>query len=152
MKIFLLTHEREINRATNTGNIAVKHATELVERVLWERIYPNDHLVELLKNNNALLLYPTADKTSADIDDFDNIVIIDGTWQEAQKIYNQSPYLKAAPKAALTANHQSTFQLRRNQREGGLCTIECVIELLRFKGRQQLADQLAIQFTLFNQR
>lgn len=152
MKIFLLTHERELNRKTNTGTIAIDHSPGIVERILWERVNPNKDLVELFANNKALLLYPSAGDSSADIEDFDNIVVIDSTWQEAQKIYNRSPYLKTAPKAVLSPVQQSAFQLRRNQRAGGLCTIECVIELLRIKGREQLADELAIKFNLFNQR
>lgn len=152
MKIFLLTHQRELDRKTNTGTIAVNNTDGMVERIIWERVNPNSDLVELFNNNKALLLYPTDDDTSADIEDFDNIVVIDSTWQEAQKIYNRSPYLKAAPKAVLSPEYQSAFQLRRNQREDGLCTIECVIELLRIKGRKQLADALAIKFNLFNQR
>lgn len=152
MKIFLLTHQRELDRKTNTGTIAVNNTDGMVERIIWERVNPNSDLVELFNNNKALLLYPTDDDISADIEDFDNIVVIDSTWQEAQKIYNRSPYLKAAPKAVLSPEYQSAFQLRRNQREDGLCTIECVIELLRIKGREQLADALAIKFDLFNQR
>ena len=152
MKIFLLTHQRELDRKTNTGTIAVNNTDGMVERIIWERVNPNSDLIELFNNNKALLLYPTDDDTSADIKDFDNIVVIDSTWQEAQKIYNRSPYFKAAPKAVLSPEYQSAFQLRRNQREDGLCTIECVIELLRIKGRKQLADALAIKFNLFNQR
>jgi DTW domain-containing protein YfiP len=152
VKIFLLTHQRELDRKTNTGTIAVNNTDGMVERIIWERVNPNSDLVELFNNNKALLLYPTDDDTSADIKDFDNIVVIDSTWQEAQKIYNRSPYLKAAPKAVLSPEYQSAFQLRRNQREDGLCTIECVIELLRIKDREQLADALAIKFNLFNQR
>tara|TARA_B110000977_G_C11076157_1_gene491254 strand:+ start:1298 stop:1756 length:459 start_codon:yes stop_codon:yes gene_type:complete len=152
VKIFLLTHQRELDRKTNTGTIAVNNTDGMVERIIWERVNPNSDLVELFNNNKALLLYPTDDDISADIEDFDNIVVIDSTWQEAQKIYNRSPYLKAAPKAVLSPEYQSAFQLRRNQREDGLCTIECVIELLRIKGREQLADALAIKFDLFNQR
>jgi DTW domain-containing protein YfiP len=152
VKIFLLTHERELNRKTNTGTIAIDHSAGIVERIVWERVNPNNDLVELFANNKALLLYPSDGDSSADIEDFDNIVVIDSTWQEAQKIYNRSPYLKAAPKAVLSPKYQSAFQLRRNQRAGGLCTIECVIELLRIKGREQLADALASKFNLFNQR
>ena len=152
MKIFLLTHQRELDRKTNTGTIAVNNTDGMVERIIWERVNPNSDLVELFNNNKALLLYPTDDDISADIEDFDNIVVIDSTWQEAQKIYNRSPYLKTAPKAVLSPVQQSAFQLRRNQRASGLCTIECVIELLRIKGREQLADALTIKFNLFNQR
>ena len=38
MKIYLLTHERETHRKTNTGSLALKLAGGLVERVLWERV------------------------------------------------------------------------------------------------------------------
>jgi DTW domain-containing protein YfiP len=152
VKIFLLTHQRELDRKTNTGTIAVNNTDGMVERILWERVNPNSDLIELFADNKALLLYPSDGDNSADIEEFDNIVVIDSTWQEAQKIYNRSPYLKTAAKAVLSPKYQSAFQLRRNQRAGGLCTIECVIELLRIKGREQLADALAIKFKLFNQR
>ena len=31
----------------------------------------------------------------------------------------------------LSSEHASNYNLRRNQVEGGLCTVECVVELLR---------------------
>jgi DTW domain-containing protein YfiP len=150
VKIFLLTHERELNRKSNTGNIAIERSQGIVERVIWDRVNPDKKIVTLLEQNDTLLLYPTAEEPSESIEDFGNIIIIDATWQEAQKIYNRSPYLKFAPKATLSPKHQSKFKLRRNQRESGLCTIECIIELLRINKQQKLADDLARDFEFFN--
>jgi DTW domain-containing protein YfiP len=150
LKIILLTHEREYHRSTNTGSIALGLANGMVERVLWERTNPDPKLLELLENKEAALLYPTSESTNAGIADFETLVIIDSTWQEAQKIFNKSPYLKDAPKVSLAITTQSNFARRRNQVDGGFCTIECIIELCKLKKLDELADQLTIAFEQCN--
>lgn len=164
LHIILLTHEREVLRNTNTGVIALNLASEYVERVIWERINPNQRLLNFLATGKALLLYPTdgavvaaanptiTEATHSTIDNVETIIIIDSTWQEAQKIFNKSPYLQSAPKAVLTTQNRSTFNLRRNQSEGGLCTIECIIELCRIRNLNNLAEQLTAAFEQHNQR
>jgi DTW domain-containing protein YfiP len=150
MKIFLLTHERELHRATNTGSLATEDSNIIVERILWERVNPNKDLTRLIENNEALLLYSKGESSSAIIEEYENIIIIDGTWQESQKIFNQSPYLKNAPQFTLKTPHDSAYKLRNNQPKGGLCTIECIIEVLRIKGQNKMASQLALKFDQFN--
>jgi DTW domain-containing protein YfiP len=178
MKIFLLTHEREMRRATNTGAIAIADANNIVERILWERLSPNKELIQLIENNQAALLYSKRELPPAEpsgkslteppvlssvvskvvskviskvrIEEYDNIIIIDSTWQEAQKIFNQSTYLKTAPQFTLKTENDSLYKLRANQPKGGLCTIECIIEVLRLKGQNKLAAALSIKFEHFN--
>ena len=70
-------------------------------------------------------------------------MLIDATWQEARKMYNQSPYLKALPKVSLVDAPKSIYPLRRNQIEGGLCTAECVIHLLTESENVIEAQQLS---------
>lgn len=152
LKIILLTHEREYHRATNTGAIALSLSNGMVERVLWERTHPDKKLLELLANNEAALLYPTGESASVTIGDVETFIIIDSTWQEAQKIFNKSAYLQNAPKVSLQATTQSSFALRRNQVDGGLCTIECIIELCKLKKCDALAKQLTIAFEQFNKK
>lgn len=152
MKIILLTHEREYRRVTNTGSIALNLSNGAVERVLWERTNPDKKLIELLANEKAALLYPTSEPTSANIGDVDTFIIIDSTWQEAQKIFSKSTYLQNAPKISLPITTQSRFALRRNQVDGGLCTIECIIELCKLKGCDAFAKQLTIAFEQFNKK
>jgi DTW domain-containing protein YfiP len=150
MKIFLLTHERELHRATNTGSLAIGDSNKIVERILWERVTPNKHLTNLIENNEALLLYSKGESSSMMIKEYDNIIIIDGTWQESQKIFNQSSYLKNTPQFTLKTAKDSSYKLRGNQPKGGLCTIECIIEVLRIKGQDKMAAELALKFDQFN--
>ncbi len=150
MKIFLLTHQRELERTTNTGSLAIEHAGSVVERIVWQRDHPNADLINFINNNEVLLLHQQENNEPAKIPDYDSFIILDGTWQESRKIYNKSDYLKKATSAALNLNTQSEYKLRRNQVSNGLCTIECVIELLRLKGKDELASKLYWEFSLFN--
>ncbi|WP_338327128.1 tRNA-uridine aminocarboxypropyltransferase [Shewanella algae] len=160
MKIILLTHERELNRASNTATLALNAYPTLCKRVLWARKAPDAWLMEHLSLGRTALLYPqTEESTSrtqaanespnqspaqgatlpqdatqeaaqkADLKlgkPLNSLVILDATWQEAGKMYRQSPYLQSLTRVELQTEQDSAFRLRRNQRQGGLCTLECI--------------------------
>ncbi|MBO2670784.1 DTW domain-containing protein [Shewanella algae] len=160
VKIILLTHERELNRASNTATLALNAYPTLCKRVLWARKAPDAWLMEHLSLGRTALLYPqTEESTSrtqtanespnqspaqgatlpqdatqeaaqkADLKlgkPLNSLVILDATWQEAGKMYRQSPYLQSLARVELQTEQDSAFRLRRNQRQGGLCTLECI--------------------------
>ncbi|WP_335918778.1 tRNA-uridine aminocarboxypropyltransferase [Shewanella algae] len=160
VKIILLTHERELNRACNTATLALNAYPTLCKRVLWARKAPDAWLMEHLSLGRTALLYPqTEESTSrtqaanespnqspaqgatlpqdatqeaaqkADLKlgkPLNSLVILDATWQEAGKMYRQSPYLQSLARVELQTEQDSAFRLRRNQRQGGLCTLECI--------------------------
>lgn len=153
-KIILLTHERELLKITNTGKLALELLPDYVERITWSRVEPYKPLVDLLQNRRAALLYP-GDKNhvlSESADTFEYFVVLDATWQQAQKMYNQSPYLKQSVKVSIDTKQASIYQLRRNQRQGGLCTVECISEILKAKGLINEYQALEKKFELFNKR
>ncbi len=152
MKIFLLTHERELQRPSNTGALAKNVAPEIVERIVWARNKPNPSLLDAINHKNTVLLYPVDDADAAPIESFENIILLDATWQEARKMFNKSLYLKNLPRAKIKPRKISQYQLRRNQPEGGLCTAECVVEILIAKNRVDVAERLDSAFGIFNSK
>ncbi|WP_133407924.1 DTW domain-containing protein [Parashewanella tropica] len=143
MNIILLTHQREVSKKTNTGALVVEELGTKASVVVWERTNPDHKVLQHIEKGTAALLYPTEDSQVVSKEsDFETYIVLDGTWQEAQKMYNKSPYLKALPKVKIETSAQSIYQLRRNQRQNGLCTAESVIELLKAKGSSTAADQL----------
>ena len=152
MKIFLLTHQRELNRKNNTGILALKSISGLVERITWDRVNPNIDLLKLIESQSIALLYPSPDSIPIDIQKLDYIIILDGTWQEAKKIYNKSEYLKSTQKVTFSEPMISTYKLRKNQQPKGLCTIECIIEILKLKQKFKLVNQLTNEFMVFNKQ
>jgi len=149
MKIYLLTHKRELARQTNTGLVVLSCLGEIVERVVWDRVNPDLRLVEHIEQGEVALMYPDKNAECSNIDSVDNIIVIDATWQEANKIYNKSPYLKSIARVSLDVQYNSSYHLRRNQPLGGLCTAETIIEFLRQKGNISLAKTLEVNYEKF---
>ena len=154
MKFILLTHERELTKGTNTGRLVKQILGDDVDIILWKRKEPNELLVNLLETKKAALVFPTNDsEASANTpENYEYLVILDATWQEARKMFNRSSYLNQAERVTLSVSKPSEYKLRRNQIEGGLSTIECVIELLRQHTSSEIMTRLDEAFLGFNLR
>jgi len=153
LHILLLTHAREVTKATNTGRLLENSKGVKISRIIWSRTQPDEVLLNLIEKGSVALLYPESEVGMVDtqqISRCDTFIIIDATWQEARKIYNRSPYLHHLPRFALVNVQPSEFRLRRNQVAGGLCTAECAIALLRQNKRLGAADELQQRFVDFN--
>lgn len=143
MTIYLLTHQREVHRKTNTGVLVADVLKQNAEVVLWERTAPDQKLLEAIEGGNIALLFPSDESTSVTGPvAFENFIILDGTWQEARKIYNQSPYLHKIPKLTIVAEKPSVYDLRRNQTNEGVCTAEVVVKLFKDQGKIDLSQAI----------
>lgn len=160
MKITLLVHEKEQRRPDNSGQLIKNIDGVTCQAILWQRTQPNQALVTAIEQHQAVLLCPlnhtesnqTQQKIDLQINDISHIkhfIILDGTWQEARKIYNKSPYLKQAKWHALTDIPVSQYNLRRNQIDNGLCTAECAIEIFKRTKQVFAAEQLTEKFNQF---
>lgn len=169
MNIILLTHQRELNRETNTGKLVSEVIPDKVNVVVWDRVKPDDGLLDKIAHQQVGLLFPKQEHSGlndiqapqqcfVDIDsdnahqlaEFSHVIIIDSTWQEARKMYNRSEYLHKLTKITLVNELPSIFSLRRNQIEGGLCTAECACLLLSYCGLSTEADVLREKLINFN--
>ena len=153
MKITLLTHFKEFEKRSNTGRLVLDVLGAAAEQVRWDRLNPPARLVEEIAAGGVALVYPGAvDEESGDNDDLSDItqfILIDGTWHEARKIYQRSPYLRKARRVCLKPAVTSQYNLRKNQKEACFCTAECVIEILRSAGRMEQAERLQERFLGF---
>lgn len=150
MNIYLLTHPREVNKKTNTGVLVSETLAENCHVFIWERANPNLDLLTRIEHESVALLYPSEDsETVENHEPFDSVIILDGTWQEAQKMYNRSAYLKPLRKIKITPEQPSVYSLRRNQKASGLCTAECAIEILKLNDCPSQAEQLHSKLAAF---
>jgi DTW domain-containing protein YfiP len=131
-KIILCSHSKEWQRNDNTGQWAVLSSNS-IERYRWHRkpelIQPNLDFDLSLNSTSAplghFLLFPGKDSQAISQlkQTITHLWVIDGTWQEAQKMLNQSIWLKSLPQISITSV-ESQFVLRRNQQ--GLSTMEAI--------------------------
>ena len=99
--------------------------------------------MDVIAQGRVALLYPHEEsETLCAATSYEAYVLIDSTWQEAQKIYNHSPYLHDLPCVKIETDRKSVYTLRRNQKAYGLCTAEIVVEVLKSQSRFELAEVL----------
>lgn len=145
--ITLLTHAKELSKRSNTGRLVLEVLGEQAEQICWDRISPPQKLVDEIESGGVALIYPgTAEEKPGDLSGIRRFIIIDGTWHESRKIHQRSPYLQKARRISLKPSAKSRYNLRKNQKEHGLCTAECVVELLRRIGKHDVAEQLEERF------
>ena len=150
MKFTLLTHFKEFGKRSNTGRLVLDVLGNAAEQVRWDRLNPPAGLVKDIGAGGVALVYPgSAGENDDDLTGISHFVIIDGTWHEARKIHQRSPYLLKLRRVCLKPAGTSLYNLRKNQKEACLCTAECVIEILRNKGRIEEAERLEKRFLAF---
>lgn len=159
LKLTLLTHPREFDRPSNTGKF-VTAALSHARAELWQR---GQSVNDLKLEGAPVLLFPPLlaaeylqrqGEVSASIlppaQEF-HYLLLDGTWQEAQKMFRQSSELQQLPLIELPpANSQ--FELRRNQQQGNLSTLEVVALLLQCLGENEQVDPLLQCLQRFNRQ
>ncbi len=153
MKFTLLTHFKEFDKRSNTGQLVLEILGDAAEQLCWDRLAPPRGLVDEIESGGVALVYPgPRSEEEGDGDGLSGIrrfILIDGTWHQARKIHQRSPYLQRARRVCLTPAGVSQYNLRKNQKESCLCTAECVIEILRTIGMVDHAERLQRRFLAF---
>lgn len=178
--LYLLTHSRELSKKTNTGALVLQALADSghlrVELIEWQRKSPDPLLVDLSATQQLGLVYPLSADTGQACyllqqgqyqaqnpvavtempirlnEAVKHWVLLDATWQEAAKMLRQSPYLHSCYRLGIKPATPSLYALRRNQRDGALCTAEVVMELLQQTGFIKEKEQLMLLFEEFNKR
>lgn len=88
----------------------------------------------------SVLLFPS-DK-AVDINDLDaigfkvkNLIVLDGTWAKARRVYSENPWLNILPHLKLEVNEMSLYsEVRLQPKAGYLSTIESIVYALKAVG------------------
>lgn len=162
-QICLVTHPTEVDHPTNTGVLAMQVAQQCqlpMQRFEWHRLDQHSNSLQfrpaewclLYPTPNALRLEASLEEPSHAVLPCANVLILDATWQRAQKMFNQSPWLQQLPTLVLVTAHPSSFTRRRHQKPGAWCTAEVVQWLWQSAGQHKAAQLLARTYKHFNQR
>lgn len=85
----------------------------------------------------SVLLFPSEKAVGIDAIDFDvkNLIVLDGTWAKAKRMYNENPWLKLLPHLKLDLDKLSLYSgVRRQPKVGCLSTIESIVYALKAFG------------------
>lgn len=132
-RVVLLQHPREARLAICSAwltRIALENA-ELHRGIRFEA---DPRLRDLARAEGTALLYPGAAAVPAGAlagRPPTHLVVVDGTWLQAEKMLVANPALAALPRVTLAPGHESGYgELRREPALGHLSTIEAVAHAL----------------------
>jgi len=85
--------------------------------------------------DDAAVLFPHAD--AADLAELperqwpSTLVVLDGTWSHAKRVYRENPWLQQLRHVRLTPSAPSNYRIRREPKPDYISTIEAIVEALR---------------------
>ncbi len=136
-RISIIMHHRERFLTSNTANLAtlVLKNSKIVLRGLPGKLFNADELA-LNENETPLYLFPHEDAVELN-DEFIasltkpiHLIIPDGTWSQAVKVYRRESALSHIQCVKLPPGDPGKYRLRKSERENGVCTYEAIMRAL----------------------
>ncbi|KAL3620186.1 hypothetical protein CASFOL_035098 [Castilleja foliolosa] len=93
----------------------------------------------------SVLLFPS--EGSVDVGSLNfgvkNLIVLDGTWAKAKRMYNENPWLKLLPHVRLDIDKSSLYgEVRHQPKTGYLSTIESIVYTMKAVGNKNDYDGL----------
>jgi hypothetical protein len=167
-------YDDEVLKPSNSGRLIADLIPD-THAYIWSRNHTNRKLLQLLKDPyyQAYLVFPSeyagldqmvVNSISSDIGIASHevdpqkieplrkrplFVLLDGSWREAIKMFNKSPYLHDLPMLSFTPETAARYGLRKGSRDFQLGTAEVAALALASAGEIANAYSLNSWFSLF---
>jgi DTW domain-containing protein YfiP len=170
--VIVLQHPSEVNQSKGTVSLLQQSLTNC-EVIVGESFEQCQQLTQSLTqySENIVLLYPSEQaetlsflgKNSTELkklgevndnvsDEIKCIIILDGTWKKAYRMYMLTPCLHEIRHIALPEGITSLYQIRKTKKENALSSLEaCCHALARLENKPDKYQPLLNSFVNFNQ-
>lgn len=144
-RVIILQHPRERHVPINTARIAALCLPEARVRIAVD--FADDPVLQRALADTErppVLLFPSADAVNPSTHPPEHpvtLIVIDGTWPQAEKILKANPALRALPCYALSPAAPSNYRIRREPAENYVCTIEAMAAMLAALERDASVEQ-----------
>lgn len=160
--IVLLMHRDEVFKPTNSGRLIADVFPGNTYVFEWSRTQPADALLALLADpaRYPVVVFPPDDQSDRGVHTRKphleegqklTLVLLDGTWKQARKMYKTSHWLQAFPLMVLAETRVAQYSVRQAAAAGQLSTAEAVAALLKCCQESVAAQLLSDYFWVFNQ-
>lgn len=160
--IILLMHRDEVFKPTNTGRLIADVFPANTHVFPWSRTQPPAALLALLADpaRYPVVVFPPGDDFEGLIHNAKpelapqqklTLVLLDGTWKQARKMFKTSRWLHDFPVMVLNEVPEGQYAVRHAATEGQLATAEAAAALLVHCEEPLAAQLLADYFHVFNQ-
>ncbi len=134
-ELIILQHPSEKKHALNTVRLMIK-SFKKISVFLGEHFNESNELKNILASNNVALIFPSNQSLSLNNETARNtkithLILIDGPWKKAKKIYYGSSILHSLPCYRLNPSEKTKYKIRSSKFEDSLSTLEASIEALK---------------------
>lgn len=148
-KVIILQHPSELQHAKNTARLVslVSQDTEIVVGETEEDFESIRRRLEA--SSAAAVVFPAPESQSlvefTAQEKLETIILIDGTWRKAKRIWHSNPWLRSMPVCRLEIESPSLYRIRKGREVGGFSTLEATalaIEAIESADTSALYDAL----------
>lgn len=131
MKISILQDPTETQHAKNTARLAALLSSS-VDIYVGEKPSDFSMVIDKVKAfEKSLLIYPCdgakeLNHYSANASDYSHLILIDGTWRKAKKLWLNNPWLHSLDAAVLNLDNASQYSIRKSPEQRSLSTLEAL--------------------------
>lgn len=150
-RVVILQHPRESDVPINTARIAELALDNASLHVGLD--FAKDRALQAALHDEAapaVLLYPSDDAKDLALEPPAGpvtLVVIDGTWWQASKLYKLNPFLQSLPKYGIAPAEESRYRIRREPAAHCLSTIEALEAALSLlEGKPEGLPELLLPF------
>jgi DTW domain-containing protein YfiP len=148
IKIIILQHPDEVKRPLSTAIIA-KQNLQFCDILVGEDFSSDPHLTQLLEHYKGKIgvLFPTERSGLIDTmssgaqQPLDAMIVIDGTWRKAYKMWQLTQILHELPQYHLPESLKGNYRLRKAPSDNALSTVESIAALLAIAEDNRQASQ-----------
>ncbi|MGL5948812.1 MAG: tRNA-uridine aminocarboxypropyltransferase [Aeromonas sp.] len=158
----LLMYDSEPMKPSNTGRLIADVLPDSTWAFLWSRTQPAPELLALLADLTwqPYVVFVASEKAPERLTQQVTLapgkkplfILLDGTWPEARKMFNKSPYLDKFPVLSIVPEQLSTYGMRVAPDAQQLATAEVAACVLELAHAPVAASALQHWFNLFSQR
>lgn len=161
--VLLLVSDNEVFKPSNTGRLILDTVEEAFA-FQWSRTEPEQDMLDLLNDPRyqPIVVFPdqyvedktrlvASDATSKDFQRKPLLILLDGSWREARRMFNKSPYLNALPVLSINPDQVSQYMMRRSDNEQHLATAEVASLVFQQLGHDRLHQTLTMWFDVFRE-
>ena len=116
-------------------------------------VFDESQIAHATRGQRVHLLYPSTDARDCEavpLTTDDTVIVIDGTWDEAQKILFRNPFLRSFPALSFSRPLRSQYRIRKQPKAHCLSTLESVGHLLMLNAAAQgMHHKIAAYRSLF---
>jgi len=130
--LIILQHPSEKKHALNTV-VLMEKIFQKIHVFSGEEFSSDETLHSLLNQEKTALLFPDSEAVLIGSEASVNVtqlILLDGTWKKAKKIYYLNPFLHSLPKIVLKKEAPSLYRIRQSSFEESLSTLEATVSAL----------------------